>query len=332
VTNLQDWLITFSTFPNLHPLDSDMKTIRGKRALVTGAAAGIGRAIALALAREGADLCLVDINEEGLLDVAKEIGQLGCRTLAIPCDVSQPAQIEAATETLLDTWGGLEILVNNAGVLLYGPTHRMSEDQWERMMAINLLAPIHFIRLLMPTLLGQPESHLVTVSSIYGLYATRKTAAYHAAKFGLVGLTESLRAEYSRQGIGVTTVCPGFVQSNLFDSGETSHKKVEMPQPPAWCCTTAERVATKTIRGIRRNQRLVLVGSVAYGAYYLKSLAPWLLDWIQHMRSSRHTAERLERIKRKKRESAEANLQNAERKNRENQDRLPLRELAARSP
>jgi hypothetical protein len=74
------------------------------------------------------------------------------------------------------------------------------------------------------------------------------------------------------------------------------------------------------------------VGSVAYGAYYLKSLAPWLLDWIQHMRSSRHTAERLERIKRKKRESAEANLQNAERKNRENQDRLPLRELAARSP
>lgn len=298
--------------PALHPGHSVMKSIRGKRALVTGAASGIGRAIALALAREGADVCLVDINHQGLLEVASRIEHLGRLALVIPCDVSQPDQIEAAVDTILDAKDRLEILVNNAGVLHYGPTHRMTEEQWERVMAVNLLAPIHFIRLLLPTLIRQPQGHLVNVSSIYGHFATRKTAAYHAAKFGLVGLTESLRAEYSRQGIGVTAVCPGFIKSGLFEAGTSSHKNGEMRQPPDWCCSTPEHVANKTIRGIYRNQRMVLVTPLAYGMYYLKSLAPWLIDWIQHFGSSRNTSERLEKINRECREPADTNSPNSD--------------------
>jgi short-subunit dehydrogenase len=157
----------------------------------------------------------------------------------------------------------------------------------------------------MPTLIRQPEGHLVNVSSIYGLYATRKTAAYHATKFGLVGLTESLRSEYSRLGIGVTSVCPGFVKSGLFEAGTSSHKSGEMKLPPDWCCTTPEQVANKTIRGIYRNKRLVLVTPLAYGMYYLKSFAPWLLDLVQHIGSSRTTRERLEKIKRNRLDPAE---------------------------
>jgi len=270
-----------------------MRSIRGKRALVTGAASGIGRAIALALAKEGADICLVDINEAGLEEVAEAIDNLGVRMFPICCDVSRDREIAATVEKLLEAWGGLEILVNNAGVLHYGPTHRMTEDQWERVMEVNLLAPIHFTRLLLRTLLRQPEAHLINVSSMYGLFATQKTAAYHATKFGLQGLTESLRAEYGRQGIGVTAVCPGYVTSNLFEAGTTSAQAEERRRPPAWACTTPDIVARKTIRAIYRNRRLVLVTPLAYAGYYLKRIAPWLLDWIQHWGQSRHTHQRL---------------------------------------
>lgn len=273
-----------------------MRTLRAKRALVTGAASGIGRAIALALAQEGADVCLVDVNEVGLVEVAQEIQDLGRRVLPIRCDISSSAEIASAVEELLAAWGGLEILVNNAGVLHYGPTHRMTQDHWERVMATNLLAPMHFIRLLLPTMLAQPEAHLVNVSSMYGYFATRKTAAYHASKFGLLGLTESLRAEYGPQGIGVTVVCPGYVTSHLFDAGSSSSENGEMRRPPAWACTTPEQVARKTIRAIYRNRRLVLATPLAYGAYYLKRFAPWLLDWIQHWGQARATRLRLERI------------------------------------
>jgi NAD(P)-dependent dehydrogenase (short-subunit alcohol dehydrogenase family) len=273
-----------------------MKSLRAKRALVTGAASGIGRAIALALAKEGAEVCLVDIDESGLAETAKEIQGTGQRVLPIHCDISRSDDISTAVEKILTAWGGLEILVNNAGVVHYGPTHLMTKDQWERVMAINLLAPLHFIRLLLPTLLSQPEAHLVNVSSMYGYFATRKTAAYHASKFGLLGLTESLRAEYGRQGIGVTAVCPGFVSSQLFDAGTSSNENGELRYPPAWACTTPEHVAKKTIRAIYCNHRLVLATPLAYGAYYLKRFAPGLLDWVQHWGHTRATRLRRELI------------------------------------
>jgi len=277
-----------------------MKTLRGKRALVTGAASGIGRAIALELAREGADVALVDIDKPGLVEVASQIEELGPTATVLRCDVSRPKDIETAVEELLDADPRLEVLINNAGVAHYGPTHRMTVEQWHRVMAVNLLAPIHFCRLLIPTLRRQPEAHLVNVSSVYGLVAHRKTAAYHASKFGLVGLTESLRAEYGREGIGVTTVCPGFVRSGLFESGTSSRQSGEKRLPKAWYCTTAENVARKTIRGIYRNKRLVLVTPLAYGVHYLKRLAPWLIDWVQHVGAAHYTGKRLAKIKLRK--------------------------------
>jgi short-subunit dehydrogenase len=273
-----------------------MKSLRAKRVLITGAASGIGRALALAFAQEETDVCLVDINAAALEEVTESVEKLGRRALAICCDIGRGEEIESAVAELLGTWGGLEILVNNAGVVHHGPTHLMTENQWERVMAINLLAPIHFTRLLLPTLLAQPEAHLVNVSSMYGYFATRKTAAYHASKFGLLGLTESLRAEYGQQGIGVTAVCPGFVRSQLFEAGTSSNENGELRHPPAWACTTPEYVAQKTIRAIYRNRRLVLVTPLAYGAYYLKRFAPWLLDWAQQWGQSRATRQRLDNI------------------------------------
>ncbi|MFN0018519.1 MAG: SDR family NAD(P)-dependent oxidoreductase [Pirellulaceae bacterium] len=274
-----------------------MHSLRGKRAFVTGAASGIGRAIALALAREGADVCLLDINQIGLAETARAAASFGRQVLPIQCDLSSSEEISAAVKELLEAWGGVDVLVNNGGVLHYGPTHLMTEDQWDRVISINLLAPIQLTRLLLPTLLSQPEAHLVNISSMYGFFATRKTAAYHASKFGLLGLTESLRAEYGREGIGVTAVCPGFVSSQLFKAGTSSNEDGDLRHPPSWACTTPEYVAQKTIRAIYRNRRIVLVTPLAYGAYYLKRFAPWILDWVQHWGRSGATQRRLEGAK-----------------------------------
>lgn len=273
-----------------------MRHIRGKRALVTGAASGIGRAIALALASEGSDVCLIDVDGAGLAEVTAEIELLGVRALPICCDVSKRDEIAAAVDELLLTWGGLEILVNNAGIVHYGPTEMMGEELWDRVLGTNLLAAIDFTRLLLPTLLRQQEAHLVNVSSMYGFFATRKAAAYHTTKYALLGLTESLRAEYSRQGIGVTAVCPGFVTTRLFAAGTTGMDDTSVRLPPAWICTTPENVARKTIRAIYRNHRLVLATPLAFAMYYLKRFAPGLLDWAQHWGKSRSTRKRLERV------------------------------------
>jgi NAD(P)-dependent dehydrogenase (short-subunit alcohol dehydrogenase family) len=161
-----------------------VKVIRGKRALVTGAASGIGRGIALALAREGASLILWDLNEAELATLVDEVHELGVDAFATRVNLSNPAEITAGIHSLLEQFGGLDILVNNAGVAFYGPTHTMSAAQWDWLVGINLLAPIQITRELLPTLLQRPVAHIVNVCSISGLVAGGRFAAYHTTKFG----------------------------------------------------------------------------------------------------------------------------------------------------
>ena len=140
-----------------------MRIIRGRKALVTGAAAGIGRAIALALAREGADLYLVDIDAERLEIVAGEARQHGVTVVTDVCDLSDEAQVSAAAGRVRAAWGGLAILVNNAGVTWYGATETMTPAQWRRIIAINLLAPVQLFAELLPLLAKAEEEHVLNV-------------------------------------------------------------------------------------------------------------------------------------------------------------------------
>ncbi len=119
-----------------------MRIIRGKKAMVTGAASGIGRAIALELAKEGADLFLVDIKTDALADVAHEARGLGVKVTTAVADLADPSQVSGTVEQLRNTWKRLNILVNNAGTTYYGQTHLMTGEQWQRIMAVNLMAPI----------------------------------------------------------------------------------------------------------------------------------------------------------------------------------------------
>jgi 3-oxoacyl-[acyl-carrier protein] reductase len=257
-----------------------MRIIRGKKALVTGAASGIGRAIALALANEGADLFLVDIKRDDLAAVAQKARGSGVEVITAICDLTDAAQISAAVGQLRNDWGTLNILVNNAGITYYGQTHLMTPEQMQRIISVNLLAPIRLVHELFPMLLAADDAHILNVSSMFGLLTWRKMTAYQTSKFGLVGFTAALRAEYCGENFGVTALCPGFVSNtSLLDDSATYTPDREV-KVPAWICATPEKVAAAAVRAIRKNKGLVLVTPVAHVYWRLARLFPGLVDWL----------------------------------------------------
>ena len=247
---------------------SVMRIIRRRKALVTGAAAGIGRA--LALAREGADLFLIDIDADRLETVAREARALGVMAIADQCDLSNPAQTSAAVKRLNAAWGGLDILINNAGVTWYGPTETMSAEQWRRILGVNLLAPVQLFAELLPLLAAAEEAHVLNVCSMFGVAPWRKAAAYQTSKYGLVGFTAALRAEFERENFGVTALCPGFVDTALLDG------KANIRAASARFSATPEIVARKALRAIRRKRGLILVTPAAHFYWRFARFAPRL--------------------------------------------------------
>ena len=196
--------------------------------------------------------------------------------------VTSPVPIRSARRLaeLLKDWGGLDILVNNAGVAYYGPTECMTAEQWQRLLAVNLLAPIQFTRELLPTLLERPEAHILNVCSIAGLVASGRLAAYHVSKYGLVGFSEALRAEFDRRGLGVTALCPGLVRTNIFQAAVNGRPEKPKRTPPAWLCASPETIANQAVRAIVKNRGLVVVTPMARFLWYFKRLSPSLLSWI----------------------------------------------------
>jgi short-subunit dehydrogenase len=264
-----------------------MKTLRGKRALVTGSASGIGRAIALDLARQGAHLYLLDVDAAKLALVAAEARKHGNGVIDVPCDLAQPEEITAVSKTVLQDWGGLDILINNAGISYHGKTEDMSAGQWQRLLGINLLAPIQLTMELLPALLAAEEGHVLNVCSILGLVAIPKFAAYQTSKFGLVGFSESLRAEYMCRGLGVTALCPGFVRTNIYQAMLDGAGARPMRSPPRWFFASPEMVAARAIKAIRRNQGVVTVTWLARLMWFVKRLAPRLWSFAVRARKKK---------------------------------------------
>jgi 3-oxoacyl-[acyl-carrier protein] reductase len=250
-----------------------MRVLRGKKALVTGAAHGIGRAIAIALAKEGVGLWLLDIDTAKLSATAAEARAHGVEAVEWVCDLANPSEISSAVRNLLSSWHKLDILINNAGVAYFGPTREMTEAEWARLLAINLLAPIQLVRELIGTLLAQREANIVNICSVLGLVPFRNAAAYQTSKFGLFGFTQALHGEFSRRRFGVTAVCPGFV--------DTAMIKPWLPRFPSWVeRTTPEKVAAKTVAAIRRNRSLVLITLTARLGWWVTRASPGLASWV----------------------------------------------------
>lgn len=269
-----------------------MKQLSGKRALVTGAASGIGQAIAIELAAQGTHLLLADRDELGMARTAEMIGDGSICVDTYHYDAERPEEIASLARFAESLEGGVDILINNAGVTYRGPTDRMQVQHWERMLDVNLYAPIRLTHELLPMLLGRREVHLLNVCSVLGLVGLPKVSAYNTAKFGLVGYTESLRSEYGPQGVGVTALCPGLVRTNLFNAS-MSNGHERQKHPPRWTTTTPERVARAAVKAIRSNRRMVVMEPVARVTYAAKRFVPGLMDFALHLGRRRQTEKRI---------------------------------------
>ncbi len=263
-----------------------MQQFQGRTAFLTGAASGIGRCLAIELAKAGCHLCLVDVNAHGLKTLAAELAPSRVRVWLFPCDLTNRKAVSATVTSALQQAGSIDLLINNAGVAYYGPTDQMTQAQWDWLMTINLLAPIQITHELLPTLLQRPDAHIVNMCSISGLVAGGRFSAYHTSKFGLIGFTESLRAEYGRRGLGVTAICPGPVLTNLYEAAASGRADQKVPSPPTWMCATPERVAKITLKAIRKDKRQVLITPTAHALFQLKRFAPWLLDVVNRFSRS----------------------------------------------
>jgi NAD(P)-dependent dehydrogenase (short-subunit alcohol dehydrogenase family) len=190
--------------------------IEGTVAVVTGGASGIGRSTALELARNGADVVVADIHDDRAAEVAGEIESLGRRSLAVHCDVARDEDVERLARDASAAFGRVDILHNNAGVPLLGPPERISMEEWDWQLQINLYGPIRGVRNFVPGMLERGRGHVVNTASIAGLFAySWDSIPYITSKFGCYGFTEGLALYLRPQGVGVSVVCPGLVETNL---------------------------------------------------------------------------------------------------------------------
>jgi NAD(P)-dependent dehydrogenase (short-subunit alcohol dehydrogenase family) len=248
--------------------------------VITGAASGLGRALAEALARRGWQLALVDLPGDacaGLGDVVEAARGHGGGGLAVPFDVRDAAGWQELHDRLRREWPALGLLVNCAGVGATGEVGRLAADQWRRVLDTNLFGTALGCETFLPWLREQPlKSHLVNVASIAGLIAPPSMAAYSASKAGVIALSESIAAECGRGRPGVTVVCPGFFRSGLLDTWHFASPAASREAARRMRRTrlTADRVAERVLRAVRANRRYVVVGAEARWLWRLKRAAP----------------------------------------------------------
>ncbi len=194
-----------------------MKRLEGKTAIVTGAAGGLGSAICRLFAREGATVAVADLDLEGARALAGEIAAAGGRAVAVRADVTSAedtAQMTAAAVRLAGG-GGVDILVNNAGIAGLGAVTEITEEDWNRVLAVNLTGAYLCSRQVIPEMIRAGGGSIVCVSSVAGVTAQAGQAAYHASKHGLIGLVRAMALDHARDGIRVNAVCPGAVDTPL---------------------------------------------------------------------------------------------------------------------
>jgi NAD(P)-dependent dehydrogenase (short-subunit alcohol dehydrogenase family) len=256
-----------------------LRTLAGKRVVITGAASGIGRATAVAAAREGADLYLTDQNDEGLKELAAELGDRV--RIARAADITDDDAVAGFAAAVHDDGGPVDVVMNIAGIAVWGTVDKLTLAQWRTTLDVNLMGPIRVIDAFVgPMVRARRGGHLVNVSSAAGLVALPWHAPYSASKFGLRGVSEVLRFDLRPYGIGVSVVCPGGVHTPITTAMRIAGYDTQSPEFAKARhrferrAVSPERAAEAILRGVRRNRYLVYTSRDIQLLYLLERVAP----------------------------------------------------------
>jgi short-subunit dehydrogenase len=257
-----------------------MATHEGKVALITGASAGIGAALARELARNGADLVLAARREDRLRDLAREIEAMGRNAIVTGCDVTCDGDLERAVAAAVERYGRVDIAIANAGFGVVGLVEELGLDDFRRQLETNVFGVLRTLYATVPEL-RKTRGQFVVVGSVSGHVPTAATSAYCMSKFALRGFTESIHDELAASGISVTLVSPGFVDSDIrrVDNHGTVHGNAPDPVPRLLRMPT-DRAARTIVRAISRRRREVVVTGHGKALVLLYRHAPWLLQFL----------------------------------------------------
>ena len=265
----------------------DVRDLKGATVLVTGGGSGIGRELAWACARRGARIALCELDETRLDETERELRELGRDVLARRVDVGSRSEMECFADDLHREWGPVDLLVNNAGVGLGGEFLDTTLEDWEWIARTNFFGVVHGCHFFVPPMLkrGRP-GHVVNVASAAAYAPLPAQSAYAATKFAVLGLSVAMHAELRHKGIGVTAVCPGFIDTPIVERARLRGVAAE----PATRERTAafyrrrgygpERVARNTLRAVQRNRVVAPISLEAWILYYASRIAPGLLYWV----------------------------------------------------
>ena len=263
-----------------------MKSFSGKVAAVTGAGSGIGRALALALAREGCHLALSDVNTEGLAETAEQCGGQGVTVTTAGVDVSDRQAIHKWADNVVREHGRVNLIINNAGVAHAGSVEASSYDDYDWILDINLRGVLYGTKAFLPHLKQAKDGgHIVNISSIFGLFSQPGMSAYNMTKFAVRGFTESLRQELDLEGANVSATCvhPGGIKTNIARSARMDSSVSDLLGSSADQAqasfeklfrTTADQAATAILKGVRQNRRRVLIGPDAHAVDWMQRALP----------------------------------------------------------
>lgn len=246
-----------------------MKELSNKNCLITGAASGIGRSFALALAKEGMNLYITDINVEGLEKVKNEVEELGAKVYSDRCDVSKFEDFEVIAKNFYSKLGDVDLLINNAGIAIAGGIENLEIEDWKRVLDVNLMSVIYSLKVFIPRMMEKGSGHMVNVSSGSGLFGSTEPLPYITSKFAVVGLSEALFSRLKNFGINVSVIVPTVINTNIWfasdikispkllkDYGKEKIEKAyaELREEISKLGMSADRAVKKYIRGIKKNQ------------------------------------------------------------------------------